>query len=199
MVPETSALTTSLTCAGSRPRGTYGSAQVSSAISTGTEMATFTARHGIPFYGWPFEGPSAMGYLNVGRVDAAGSGVAAPAVGDLVYTFRPHREAFDFPVTEPWWRVPERIDPAVAGFTYLISLGAHGLRRAALVPGERVAVVGLGASGTGTVAIAKLFGSHVTAIDAAGYRRSLALRLGADEVVSPSGRGGRGRRGGCRR
>ena len=161
---------------------------VASAVSSGTELAAYTARDGVPFYGWPFESPSAMGYLNVGRVEAVGSvapTVGGPVVGDLVYTFSPHREQFDLPVTEPWWRVPDALDPAVAAFAYLISLGAHGLRRAGLVPGECVAVVGLGAVGLGIVAVANAFGSRVTAIDPIAFRRDLAVRLGAHDVVEP--------------
>ena len=36
------------------------------------------------------------------------------------------------------------MDPGLAGFAYLLALGAHALRRASLAPGERVAVVRLG-------------------------------------------------------
>jgi threonine dehydrogenase-like Zn-dependent dehydrogenase len=163
---------------------------VATAVSAGTEMAAFTARDGVPFYGWPFESPSAMGYLNVGRVESVGHDVAAPDVGDLVYTFNPHREQLEAPANEPWWPVPAGLDPAVAAFAYLISLGAHGLRRAGLAPGERVAVVGLGAVGLGVVALARTFGSHVTAIDPVAFRRDLAGRLGADEAVEPAAASG---------
>ena len=156
-----------------------------SGLSAGTEMAAVTARYGTPFYGWPFHYPSVLGYLNVGRVAGVGPETGDVAVGDVLYTFRQHRQEFVFPVSDPYWHVPDSVDPAVAVFTYLVSLAAHGLRRAGLVPGEHVAVVGLGAVGLGAVAMARQYGSTVTAIDPIARRRDIALALGADRVLDP--------------
>jgi threonine dehydrogenase-like Zn-dependent dehydrogenase len=170
---------------GQPPSGTALIRTIVSGISAGTEMAAITARYGTPFYGWPFDYPSVLGYLNVGRVAAVGPDVPDVAVGDVLYTFRQHRQEFLFPVSDPYWQVPPTVDPASAVFAYLISLAAHGLRRAGLVPGETVAVVGLGVVGLGGVAMAKQFGSSVTAIDPIARRREIALALGADRALDP--------------
>lgn len=46
-----------------------------------------------------------------------------------------------------------------------LAIGAHGVRRAAVEPGEYVLVIGAGPIGMGTMAFAKIAGGHVIALD----------------------------------
>lgn len=46
-----------------------------------------------------------------------------------------------------------------------LAIGAHGVRRAAVEPGEYVLVIGAGPIGLGTMAFAKIAGGHVIALD----------------------------------
>jgi (R,R)-butanediol dehydrogenase / meso-butanediol dehydrogenase / diacetyl reductase len=67
-----------------------------------------------------------------------------------------------------------------------LSVGVRALRRAALVPGERVAVFGAGAVGLLALQVARASGAgFITVVDPLASRRALAVDLGADEVMAP--------------
>lgn len=158
-------------------------------LSAGTELAVYLGRFGVPFYGWSHPFPTELGYLNVGRIVAVGTEVTSVQPGDVVYTLNKHCQEYVISRDELYWKVPDGLQPDIAVFTYLISLGLHSLRRGTLAPGERVAVVGLGPIGLGAVAMAKTFGSPVVAIDPVPERRVLALKLGADAALDPTAEG----------
>jgi (R,R)-butanediol dehydrogenase / meso-butanediol dehydrogenase / diacetyl reductase len=64
------------------------------------------------------------------------------------------------------------------------SVAVHGLRRAQLVAGERVAVVGAGTIGLTVLQVARTARAGVTAVmDPVAGRRDLAGRLGADHLA----------------
>jgi threonine dehydrogenase-like Zn-dependent dehydrogenase len=155
-------------------------------VSTGTELATYTGQFGEAFYGWPFSQPTELGYLNVGQVVAAGPEVTGLQIGDIVLTRKRHCQEYQLRTDDLYWKIPMDLRPEVAVFSYLINLGLHALRRGGLIPGETVAVVGLGPIGLGTVAIAKTLGSPVVGIDPVARRRELALSLGADAALEPT-------------
>lgn len=155
-------------------------------MSAGTELSVYSGIHGPGFYGWSQPYPTELGYLSVGRVAAVGDAVTTVQVGDVVFAQKRHRQEFLTSEHELFWKVPGSLDPDVAVFTYLINLAMHSLRRGGLIPGERVAIVGLGPIGLGGVAIAKTFGSPVAAIDPVAERRNLALELGADIAFDPT-------------
>jgi threonine dehydrogenase-like Zn-dependent dehydrogenase len=140
----------------------------------------------MPFYGWPFPYPTEMGYLNVGRVVEVGDEVAEVAVGDTVYALKRHRQEYLLSPDDLFWKLPAELDPGLAVFSYLINLALHALRRAGLVPGETVSVVGLGSIGLAAVMMAHHFGSRVLAVDPVPERRQLAERVGADLVLDPT-------------
>ena len=67
-----------------------------------------------------------------------------------------------------------------------LAVARHGLRRAALLPGEPVLVLGAGPIGLATTIWARsLEASTIVVSDPVPARRELALRLGADAVVDP--------------
>jgi 2-desacetyl-2-hydroxyethyl bacteriochlorophyllide A dehydrogenase len=81
------------------------------------------------------------------------------------------------------------ISPAVpvelAALVEPLSTVVHGVARAKVFPGETVAVLGAGPVGLMFVALLRLAGATVVAVEPAAERAELARRLGADRVVDP--------------
>lgn len=66
-----------------------------------------------------------------------------------------------------------------------LAIGAHGVRRAGVQPGEHVLVMGAGPIGLGVMAFAKLAGATVTALDLADNRLGFCRQqLGIDHTVN---------------
>lgn len=66
-----------------------------------------------------------------------------------------------------------------------LAIGAHGVRRAGVQPGEHVLVMGAGPIGLGVMAFAKLAGATVTALDLAENRLAFCQQqLGVDHTVN---------------
>jgi NADPH:quinone reductase len=83
--------------------------------------------------------------------------------------------------------IPERVsDEVAAGITITYGTALHGLQdRAALQPGESVAVLGAaGGAGLAAVEIAKLMGARVIAVASSGDKLAFAREHGADEGIN---------------
>lgn len=75
--------------------------------------------------------------------------------------------------------VTEGIDPDAAALIEPFAISAHAVRRAAIVPGEQVLVVGAGPIGLGAAAIANADGAQVVIADVSPDRRDhVAQQLG---------------------
>lgn len=101
--------------------------------------------------------------------------------------------------------VPEHLPFEVAAFSEPLAVCLHGLAQARVMPGDRVAVMGLGPIGQLMVRAAKLKGAHVTALARNPQKLALAANFGeadaqvnlteheaADEIrqqFTPEGRG----------
>ena len=69
-----------------------------------------------------------------------------------------------------------------------LSIGDHAIRRAQLVPGETIVVIGCGPIGLGIMKLAQLAGSRVIAIDVNDSRLEYAkTKIGVDLTVNASG------------
>lgn len=69
-----------------------------------------------------------------------------------------------------------------------LAIGAHGVRRAGITPGEYVLVVGAGPIGLGTMAMARIAGARVIALDINEKRLAFCQQaLGVDHVVNGAG------------
>jgi threonine dehydrogenase-like Zn-dependent dehydrogenase len=158
-------------------------------LSAGTELSVYTGRYGPEFYGWIGPCPTELGYLSVGRVVAVGADVSSVRPGDVIYTLTRHRQEHVISEQDLFWKVPDGLPPEIAVFTYLINLALHALRRGSLIPGERVAIVGLGPIGLAAVAMAKTLGAPAIAVDPEPARRELALKLGAAAALDPRDEG----------
>lgn len=83
--------------------------------------------------------------------------------------------------------VPEGRSPDEAALTEPLSVGEHAVNAATLAPGDACLVIGCGPVGLAVVAALKARGhGPVVAADFSPVRRSLAERLGADEVIDPA-------------
>jgi threonine dehydrogenase-like Zn-dependent dehydrogenase len=151
-----------------------------STISPGTESAVLCglpgARRGFPYF---------PGYSFAGVVAAAGSRVRGIRVGDRVAGRAKHVSG-DSVGAEWVFRIPEGVGLEAASFIELGIIVLQGVRKAAIQPGDRVAVVGQGLVGQLANRIASLAGAgRVTGIAAGNGRSGPALAAGgADDFVA---------------
>ena len=61
----------------------------------------------------------------------------------------------------------------------------RGVKRANLLPGDRVAIWGAGPIGLGALLVASWFGTRVASLDLSDYRLNMARGLGAELVLNP--------------
>src|SRR5215203_376274 len=128
-----------------------------------------------------------VGNMVVGEIIAAGKGVTDFTNGDIVGTYggiretvianaiNNHRLLKMFPKTS--WQSALCYDPAQ------FALG--GVRDGNVLPGDNVAVFGLGAIGQLAVQMCKKIGANVMALDPIEGRRNMALASGADGILNP--------------
>jgi (R,R)-butanediol dehydrogenase/meso-butanediol dehydrogenase/diacetyl reductase len=80
--------------------------------------------------------------------------------------------------------IPPGLSLDAAGLAQPLAVGLHAARRAGVVDGDRVVIIGAGAIGTFVLAaLLSLANADVTVVDFAGPRLDRALRLGATRVV----------------
>jgi threonine dehydrogenase-like Zn-dependent dehydrogenase len=147
-----------------------------SALSTGTDRGNYEGAQRVP--GAP-DYPRWVGYNNVGIVRGVGSAVTRFRVGERVFSLQHHQSAYVARESELIVRVPEGVAPEEAAFTYLYHLGFASLQRGRFIPGENVAVVGLGILGLATVELARAQGARVLALGNAESRLEVARAIGA--------------------
>lgn len=88
--------------------------------------------------------------------------------------------------------LPEGAGPTLGALLSGDTLGvpARALRRIPSGVGDAVLVIGLGPIGLGHLVVRRFAGADVVAIEPSRYRRELALKLGATEVLEPGERVG---------
>jgi threonine dehydrogenase-like Zn-dependent dehydrogenase len=149
------------------------------AISPGTELAAFT---GQPPLRPSVTYPRLQGYCNVGEVlDSRADGFVR---GDRVLSFTSHRSHFLLPAADALYVLPEGADPGAIACTYLYHLGYNAVLRSQVRPGSRVLVIGLGALGLTTVAMAVIAGADVYALSDQPESARIATEMGAREVAA---------------
>jgi 2-desacetyl-2-hydroxyethyl bacteriochlorophyllide A dehydrogenase len=162
-----------------------------SLISAGTELTSLLGQlSGHPGY------PVHPGYSSVGIVEAVGGDVEQPKVGQRLLTMASHTSHHLLDLTPGraggpayWEAVPDAIAPEEAAFAILGSVALHGVRKAALQPGEAVAVFGQGVVGQLTTQLVRWSGSYpIVALDLFDERLERARQSGADVLVNPSKR-----------
>jgi polar amino acid transport system substrate-binding protein len=149
------------------------------ALKIGTDRGNYEGAERVP--GAP-DYPRWVGDSNLGIVRGVGSKVSRFQVGDRVLSRQPHLS--EYIASESWdmVKVPDQVHPEDAVFAFLYTLSAHCYRKGLFVPGENVAVVGLGVLGLGAVALGPLFGARVVGLGNSPLRLEMAKRMGAHAV-----------------
>jgi L-iditol 2-dehydrogenase len=82
------------------------------------------------------------------------------------------------------YRLPEHLSFEAAAFTEPLAVTLRGVELSGVSPGDRVAIIGLGAIGQLLTRVAKWKGAHVTAMARSPYKLEVSKRFGqADETV----------------
>ena len=147
-----------------------------SAFKIGTDRGNYEGAEQVP--GAP-DYPRPVGDSNLGVVRGVGSAVTRFAEGDRVVTRNWHQSDYIIRESDSAVKVPDGVDPEDAVWVHLYALSGHCYRKAMFVPGENVAVVGLGVLGLGAVALGPHFGARVVGLGNSPIRLEMAERMGA--------------------
>lgn len=129
--------------------------------------------------------PLPLGYCNVGRVIAVGTGVTDFQVGARVACNGPHAEIVCVP-KNLCAAIPDGVSDESAAFTVIGSIGLQGIRLLQPTFGETVVVIGLGLIGLISAQILRANGCRVIGFDYDQVKVDLASRMGI-VAVNPAG------------
>jgi 2-desacetyl-2-hydroxyethyl bacteriochlorophyllide A dehydrogenase len=153
---------------------------LASAVSPGTERAQFLR---LPNTSISY--PHVPGYSAAGVVFAVGADVADFKSGDLVAARGiQHASVATIPAVRVC-RVPPEVTTAAAATLQLGTIAAQGVRRAAILPGESVCVIGAGLIGLIAQRLAAAAGAEpVTVVATSRGKESLALSGGPTRFLT---------------
>ncbi len=160
-----------------------------SGISRGTETLVFAGRvpasqhtaMRCPFQAGDFPGPVKYGYCSVGRV------VAGPPdlTGRPVFCLHPHQDRYVVPAAAVI-ALPDDLPPRRAVLAANMETALNALWDAAIRPGDRVCVIGLGVVGLLAARLAaRIPGTEVLALDIDPDKRGPAEALGLTFADAP--------------
>ena len=149
-------------------------------ISPGTELAAYS---GLPALISGVGYPRLQGYCNVARVLAVGSGVEHVRPGQRVLSFTSHRSHFLLRADEMLLVLEEQARSEDIACAYLFHLGYNAVLRSGVLAGSRVLVIGLGALGLTSVAMAAVAGARVVGISDYPLPQRLGVEFGAGAVL----------------
>lgn len=158
-------------------------------ISRGTEALVFTGRVPVsqrttmrcPFQTGKFPGPVKYGYCSVGRV------VEGPRElsGCDVFCLHPHQDRYVVPAAAVT-ALPVALPPSRAVLAANMETALNGVWDAAIRPGDRVCVIGLGVVGLLVAWLAsRIPGTDVLALDIDPTRSAVAGALGLSFAEAP--------------
>jgi len=164
-----------------------------SGVSRGTESLVFEgavptseyARMRAPFQEGEFPAPVKYGYCMVGRV------LHGPAElqGRPVFCLHPHQDRFVVPCSAVHV-LPAGVPPARAVLAANLETALNALWDAAVLPGDRVSVIGAGSIGCLLAWLAaRIPGCDVEVVDTNPHRAGIAAALGARFADTDSARG----------
>jgi len=125
--------------------------------------------------------PLALGYCNVGVVEAVGQGANTFALGDRVISNGGHAEMVSIPMNL-CAKVPDGVSDEAASFTVLASIGLQGVRLSEPTLGESFVVTGLGLIGLLTVQLLRANGCRVLGLDFDEVKCERARSFGAEAI-----------------
>ncbi|MEQ9334228.1 zinc-binding alcohol dehydrogenase [Thalassobaculum sp.] len=158
-------------------------------ISRGTETLVFAGRvpdsqrdaMRCPFQAGEFPGPVKYGYCSVGRVLEGPDGLA----GRAVFCLHPHQDRYVVPVSAVT-TLPDALPPGRAVMAANMETALNAVWDAAIRPGDRVCVIGLGVVGLLAARLAaRVAGAEVLALDLDPAKRVPAEALGLAFAEAP--------------
>ncbi len=162
-----------------------------SAISRGTEALVAQGRVPVsqhilmrcPFQEGSFPFPVKYGYCSVGVVEAG----PPELIGRTVFCLYPHQTRYVVPASAVQV-LPEALDARRAVLTANLETALNAVWDAALLPGERVIVIGAGVIGCLIARLAAgLPGAEVTLVDIDPAKQAVAAALGVPFATSLDG------------
>ena len=146
----------------------------------GGDVHLYKARADLP------DLPKVLGHEGSGIVIQVGKNVTGFEIGDRVTAIGGAYADYFVARPEELIKLPDAIDPVMA-LGEPVACCVHAGDRFGTKKGDRVAVVGCGFMGLVCLQIARIQGAgEIVAIDPVGYRRSMALELGAASAVDPA-------------
>lgn len=164
-----------------------------SLVSRGTETFCLRGEYDKGTY-WEeyIRYPMNPGYSMVAEVEAVGEGLEGVRPGDRVTSLDPHRQRFVSPARS-LYSVPDDISDDDATWASLARTTQLAVRRAEIVFGENVAVIGLGILGQLVIQYLRIGGARrIIAIDTSAERAEMARQSGATDVIIASADAARG-------
>jgi threonine dehydrogenase-like Zn-dependent dehydrogenase len=173
-----------------------------SGISAGTELSQYRGTNPFMHRQWneasrlfvEAEAPSwpypvrNLGYEEAGVIVEVGSEVSAVQIGQHIFGTWGHRTHHIAHENYALERVlPDGADSRIAIFSHIGAVALNGVHDAQIRIGDTVAVFGLGVPGQIVVQAACASGARVIAVDPDEGRRTIAMRHGASEALSPGG------------
>lgn len=126
--------------------------------------------------------PLSLGYCNIGRVVARGNQVSHLQLGDRVVSNGNHASMVAVGANL-CLKIPDQVSDELACFTIPAAIALQGIRLAAPMLGETIAVIGLGLIGLLGVQILRAQGCHVIGFDPDPIRVELARQFGAHAIL----------------
>jgi NADPH2:quinone reductase len=137
---------------------------------------------GMPWSRYPTE-PGGLGHEGWGTIADVGAEVESLNPGDRVAAVSYHAYAeYDVAPSHAVVKLPPDLNGAAFPGEAL-GCAMNIFRRAQIVPGEKVAIIGIGFLGGVLTRLAQRAGAHVIAISRRPSSLELALRMGASELV----------------
>jgi threonine dehydrogenase-like Zn-dependent dehydrogenase len=173
-----------------------------SGISAGTELSQYRGTNPFMHRQWneasrlfvEAEAPSwpypvrNLGYEEVGEIVEVGREVSGVRVGQHIFGTWGHRTHHVVDEAYALERLlPEGADPRIGIFSHIGAVALNGVHDAQIRIGDTVAVFGLGVPGQIAAQAARASGARVIAVDPDEGRRTMAIRHGASEAITPSG------------
>ena len=149
---------------------------VISGFKIGTDRGNYEGAEDVP--GAPTY-PRWVGDSNLAVIRGVGSDVTKFKVGDRVVSRQPHQSEWVTDHRGSIVKIPEGVDDEDAIWAHLYTLSGLCFRKANFVPGEYVAVVGLGVLGLGAVGLGRPMGARTIGIGNSPIRNEMAMQMGA--------------------
>ena len=150
------------------------------AFKIGTDRGNYEGAEQVP--GAP-PYPRQVGDSNLGIVQSIGKNVKRFKVGDRVVSRAYHQSEYVTDISGPIVKVPEGVKDEDAVWAHLYTLSHRCFTKANFIPGEYVAIIGLGTLGLGAVGIGASIGARTIAIGNNQLRCDMAKSFGAEHTL----------------